>query len=292
MFNLSQKIKKYISLKYNNGILRIKLKLNKEPINTLLETRLAETKNEIKAAQQLRYRVFYKELSAHPNMITRFTRRDKDAYDKICQHMLVIDKRNKKRGVPLIGKQREKVVGTYRLLPQRTAQENRGFYSQDEFDLLPLLEKYPEKKFLELGRSCVLQTYRKKSTIELLWKGVWKYIQENDFDVMIGCASFQCNDPSEIALPLSFLHHYCMAPNEWMVSALPSRYTDMNLIEKENINTKDALKMLPPLIKGYLRLGAYIGDGAVIDKQFGTIDVFVIFPKDKIEKRFVDKFTI
>ena len=292
MSNLSQKIKKYISLKYNNGILRIKLKLNKEPINTLLETRLAETKNEIKAAQQLRYRVFYKELSAHPNMITRFTRRDKDAYDKICHHMLVIDKRNKKRGVPLIGKQSEKVVGTYRLLPQRTAQENRGFYSQDEFDLLPLLEKYPKKKFLELGRSCVLQTYRKKSTIELLWQGVWKYIQENDFDVMIGCASFQCNDPSEIALPLSFLHHYCMAPNEWMVSALPSRYTNMNLIEKENINTKDALKMLPPLIKGYLRLGAYIGDGAVVDKQFGTIDVFVILPKDKIEKRFVDKFTI
>ena len=292
MSNLSQKIKKYISLKYNNGILRIKLKLNKEPINTLLETRLAETKNEIKAAQQLRYRVFYKELSAHPNMITRFTRRDKDAYDKICHHMLVIDKRNKKRGVPLIGKQSEKVVGTYRLLPQRTAQENRGFYSQDEFDLLPLLEKYPKKKFLELGRSCVLQTYRKKSTIELLWQGVWKYIQENDFDVMIGCASFQCNDPSEIALPLSFLYHYCMAPNEWMVSALPSRYTNMNLIEKENINTKDALKMLPPLIKGYLRLGAYIGDGAVVDKQFGTIDVFVILPKDKIEKRFVDKFTI
>ena len=161
MFNLSQKIRKYISLKYNNGILRIKLKLNKEPINTLLETRLASTKNEIKAAQQLRYRVFYKELSAHPNMITRFTRRDKDAYDKICQHMLVIDKRNKKRGVPLIGKRKEKVVGTYRLLPQRTAQENRGFYSQDEYDLLPLLEKYPKKKFLELGRSCVLQTYRK-----------------------------------------------------------------------------------------------------------------------------------
>ncbi|MAV98382.1 MAG: hypothetical protein CML81_01055 [Rhodobiaceae bacterium] len=149
-----------------------------------------------------------------------------------------------------------------------------------------------KKKFLELGRSCVLQTYRKKSTIELLWQGVWKYIQENDFDVMIGCASFQSNDPSEIALPLSFLYHYCMAPDEWMVSALPSRYTDMNLIEKENINTKDALKMLPPLIKGYLRLGAYIGDGAVIDKQFGTIDVFVILPKDKIEKRFVDKFTI
>lgn len=292
MFNISKKIKKYISLKYNNGILTLKLRLNKEPINVSLETRLAKTKNEIKAAQQLRYRVFYKELSAHPNLITRFTRRDKDAYDKICQHMLVIDKSNKKRGVPLIGKNKEKVVGTYRLLPQRTAQENRGFYSQDEYNLLPLLERHPKKKFLELGRSCVLQTYRKKSTIELLWQGVWKYIRENDFDVMIGCASFQCTEPTEIAEALSFLYHYSLAPEEWMVRALPSRYTSMNLIEKEKINTKDALKTLPPLIKGYLRLGAYIGDGAVIDKQFGTIDVFVIMPKDKIEKRFVDKFTI
>ena len=109
---------------------------------------------------------------------------------------------------------------------------------------------------------------------------------------MIGCASFQCTEPSEIAEALSFLYHYSLAPDEWMVRALPSRYTNMNLIEKEKINTKDALKTLPPLIKGYLRLGAYIGDGAVIDKQFGTIDVFVIMPKDKIEKRFVDKFTI
>ena len=145
MFNLSQKIKKYISLKYNNGILRIKLKLNKERINTILETRLAETKNEIKAAQQLRYRVFYKELSAHPSILTRFTRRDRDTYDKICQHMLVIDKSNKKRGVLLIGKKKENVVGTYRLLPQRDAESNKGFYSQDEYDIKPLIEKHKEK---------------------------------------------------------------------------------------------------------------------------------------------------
>ena len=292
MFNLSQKIKKYISLKYNNGILRIKLKLNKERINTILETRLAETKNEIKAAQQLRYRVFYKELSAHPSILTRFTRRDRDTYDKICQHMLVIDKSNKKRGVLLIGKKKENVVGTYRLLPQRDAESNKGFYSQDEYDIKPLIEKHKERKFLELGRSCVLNSYRKKSTIELLWQGVWRYILENNFDVMIGCASFQATEPEKIDMALSFLHHYALAPEEWRVKAKENRYVNMNMLKKEEIDKKEALKIMPPLIKGYLRLGAYVGDGAVIDKQFDTIDVFIVMPRELIEKRFVDKFTI
>ena len=292
MFNLSQKIKKYISLKYNNGILRIKLKLNKERINTILETRLAETKNEIKAAQQLRYRVFYKELSAHPSILTRFTRRDRDTYDKICQHMLVIDKSNKKRGVLLIGKKKENVVGTYRLLPQRDAESNKGFYSQDEYDIKPLIEKHKERKFLELGRSCVLNSYRKKSTIELLWQGVWRYILENNFDVMIWCASFQATEPEKIDMALSFLHHYALAPEEWRVKAKENRYVNMNMLKKEEIDKKEALKIMPPLIKGYLRLGAYVGDGAVIDKQFGTIDVFIVMPRELIEKRFVDKFTI
>jgi putative hemolysin len=108
---------------------------------------------------------------------------------------------------------------------------------------------------------------------------------------MIGCASFQARHPSEIALPLSFLYHNSLAPDIWRVRANKSRYVSMNLLEKDKINNKEALKMIPPLLKGYLRLGAYIGDGAVIDKQFGTIDVFVVMPRSNIEKKFVDKFT-
>ncbi|MDG2187352.1 MAG: GNAT family N-acyltransferase [Hyphomicrobiales bacterium] len=292
MANINQKIKKYISVKYNKQKLSIKLRFNREPQNVNLETRLAKTKQEIRAAQQLRFRVFYKELSANPSLLTRFTRRDRDTFDKICDHMLVIDHSNKKKGVLLIGKKRENVVGTYRLLPQRDAEINGGFYSQDEYNLAPLLEKHPNKKFLELGRSCVLKTYRKKSTIEFLWQGVWTYIEENNFDVMIGCASFQATDPKEIALPLSFLYHNSLAPDEWRVRANSSRFVNMNMINKDQIDSREALKKMPPLLKGYLRLGAYIGDGAVIDKQFGTIDVFVVMPRNKVEKRFVDKFTI
>ncbi|MEC7090794.1 MAG: GNAT family N-acyltransferase, partial [Pseudomonadota bacterium] len=167
-----------------------------------------------------------------------------------------------------------------------------GFYSQDEYDIKPLIEKHKQRKFLELGRSCVLSSYRKKSTIELLWQGVWKYILENNFDVMIGCASFQATKPEQIDMALSFLHHYALAPEEWSVSAKKNRYVNMNMMKKEEIDKKEALKIMPPLIKGYLRLGAYVGDGAVIDKQFGTIDVFIVMPRELIEKRFVDKFTI
>ena len=118
MAKITQKIKEYNSHKYKNKILSIRKRISKEPRDIELDARLAKTRNEIKAAQQLRFRVFYKELSANPNVLTRFTRRDRDTYDKICQHMLVIDKSNKKRGILLIGKKRENVVGTYRLLPQ------------------------------------------------------------------------------------------------------------------------------------------------------------------------------
>ena len=252
--------------------------------------RLSENKNDIHAAQSLRFKVFYKEMSAHPNALTRVIRRDRDSYDKICNHMLVIDQSSQKRGVPLIGKKRGRVVGTYRLTPQIAAEKNYGFYSQHEYELTHLLEKHKNKKFIELGRSCVLKQYRNKSTIELLWQGVWKYLNDNNIDVMIGCASFQGTDPNELALPLSFLYHNSLAPDEWLVRAQPDRFVDMNIIKKEDIDTKEALKALPPLIKGYLRLGAYVGNGAVIDHQFGTTDVFIIMPRKLIEDRFVTKF--
>ncbi len=276
---IKTKIAKHIKFKSQN---------NSEKAD--LSVRLSENKNDIHAAQSLRFKVFYKEMSAHPNTLTRVTRRDRDSYDKICSHMLVIDQSSQKRGIPLIGKKRGRVVGTYRLIPQIAAEKNYGFYSQHEYELTHLLKKHKDKKFLELGRSCVLKEYRNKSTIELLWQGVWKYLNDNNIDVMIGCASFQGTNPNDLALPLSFLYHNSLAPDEWLVNAQPDKFVNMNIIKKEDINTKEALRTLPPLIKGYLRLGAYIGNGAVIDHQFGTTDVFIIMPKKLIEDRFITRF--
>ena len=245
-----------------------------------LEVRLASTKKDIKRAQRLRYTVFCEEMSALPDLVSRLKRRDIDAFDAICDHLLVIDHAEHK----------PKVVGTYRLLRQEIANLYSGFYTASEFDIGPMLAAHPDARFLELGRSCVAKPYRDKRTVELLWHGIWAYVKRYKIDVMFGCASFEGTDPDAIALPLSFLHHSARAEGEWRASALPNRRIAMDRMHSEAVNGKLALHALPPLIKGYLRVGAKIGDGAVIDHQFGTTDVLVILPVNAIHPRYIDHY--
>lgn len=249
-----------------------------------LEVKFATSKKDLHRAQNLRYRVFYKELSAQANAVTRVRRRDADAYDAICDHLLVLDHDAK-------GLRKPKVVGTYRLLRQEVAVKNGGFYSQSEFNLEPLITARPDDfQFLELGRSCVLQPYRNRRTLELLWQGIWAYARRYNIDAMFGCASFPGTDPATHALGLSFLYHHARAEKEWLVRPHPYLRQEMDLIAASNINPKDALRALPPLIKGYLRAGAKIGDGAVVDYQFKTTDVAVVMPVADIEERYLSHF--
>jgi L-ornithine Nalpha-acyltransferase len=185
---------------------------------------------------------------------------------------------------------RPKVVGTYRLLRQEVANRHWGFYTRGEYDIGPLLASHPDLRFLELGRSCVLKPYRNKRTVELLWHGIWTYVLHHRIDVMIGCASLEGTDPKALALPLSFLHHYAAATPEWQARAVPDRFTAMDILPKDAIDPKAALHALPPMIKGYLRLGAGFGTGAVIDRQFGTTDVLVILPVSSINPRYIEHF--
>jgi putative hemolysin len=252
-----------------------------------LEVRLATTAKDVKKAQKLRYQVFYEEMAAVPDALSLFSKRDRDDYDTLCDHLLVID--HDAPPAPF-GKPAPRVVGTYRLLRQEIAERHGGFYSASEFAIEPLIAAHPSKRFLELGRSCVLAPYRNKRTVELLWHGIWTYVLHHKIDVMLGCASLEGTDPSRLALPLAFLHHHAAADGEWRVKAVSERYVSMNRIGKEGIDTKRALHALPPLIKGYLRLGASFGDGAVIDHQFGTTDVLVIMPVEKISVRYVGHF--
>jgi putative hemolysin len=251
-----------------------------------MEVRLACKAAEVRRAQRLRYRVFYKEGSAVADTPKMMARRDVDAYDAICDHLLVVD-----HALPAARLRRSPaVVGTYRLLRQDVADRHGGFYSAGEFDIAPLIRDHRDLKFLELGRSCVLPPYRNKRTVELLWRGIWTYVRRHRFDVMIGCASLKGTDPDELALPLSFLHHYARAPQPWRAGALPERYVDMNRLNKDAVDAKAALKALPPLIRGYLRLGAVVGDGAVIDHQFGTTDVLIVLPVSGINTRYFAHF--
>lgn len=248
-----------------------------------LEVRLACSAAEIREAQRLRYRVFYEEGGATANATTRLMRRDIDAFDAICDHLLVIDHAHETAKQPA-------VVGTYRLLPQAVAERDRGFYTAGEFDIGRLTARHPSLNFLELGRSCVLAPYRNKRTVELLWHGCWSYVLRQRLDVMMGCASLEGTDPDALALQLSFLHHFARAPETWRTQALAHRYVEMNRLPKQSIDPRAALRLLPPLIKGYLRLGAVIGDGAVIDEQFGTTDVLIVLPVSALNPRYVGHF--
>jgi L-ornithine Nalpha-acyltransferase len=252
-----------------------------------LEVKLAASAAEVRRAQALRYHVFYEEMSAVPSPVAELMRRDADSFDLICDHLLVLDHANLTR--PLI-RQKPEIVGTYRLLRQEIADRHGGFYTQGEYEVGPLIASKRHLRFLELGRSCVLKPYRNKRTVELLWHGIWAYVLMHGVDVMIGCASLESTDPDRLAVPLSFLHHTASAPPEWQVRAHGHRRVEMNRMPLSAIDMKAALKALPPLIKGYLRLGAYIGDGAVVDHQFGTTDVCIIMPVAAISSRYVDYY--
>jgi L-ornithine Nalpha-acyltransferase len=249
-----------------------------------LEARLARKQAEVRRAQRLRYRVFYREMSATANARTLLSRRDVDGFDRICDHLLVLD--HARPAFP----SRPAVVGTYRLLRQEVAERHGGFYTAREFNLDDLIARHRSARFLELGRSCVLPPYRNKRTVELLWHGIWAYVLRHRFDVMIGCASLDGTDRDRLALPLSFLHHYARAPIAWRAHALPHRCIDMHRMRKSAVDPKAALRQLPPLIKGYLRLGAFVGDGAVIDEQFGTTDVLIVLPVSAISGRYIEHF--
>ncbi len=252
-----------------------------------LEVRLAATPKEVRRAQRLRFKVFYEEMSAVPSAAARLSRRDADAFDAICDHLLVLDHAVKPKP---FRKPKPKVVGTYRLLRREVAEAHFGFYSASEYDLEPLLLARPEARLLEMGRSCVLAPYRSKKTVELLWQGILAYVVRHGIDALIGCASLDGTDVRDLALPLSYLHHYASSPDEWLVRALPERHVSMRLLDREAVNPKAAFKALPPLVKGYLRCGAHFGDGAVIDREFGTTDVFAVMPIASLRGRVIDHF--
>jgi len=252
-----------------------------------LEISLTRNKRDLKRLQELRYQVFYEQGGAVADPAARTSRRDQDDFDGICDHLMVVDRSRSNAidgGSP--------VVGTYRLLRQDVAEKQRGFYSAEEFDLSGLLARHAGLRFLELGRSCVLPAYRSRRTIELLWHGVWSYVRENQVDVMIGCASFESVDAARLTRPLSFLHHFARAPEPWCAAAHPSRRVEMNRMAKTEIDVKATWRELPPLIKGYLRVGAFVGDGAVIDPRFGTTDVLIVLPVKAINARYINHFGV
>lgn len=241
-----------------------------------ITVRLAANEAEVRAAQQLRYKVFYEEYAATPTEQMAAEKRDFDPYDDVADHLIVVDES--------IRDPQRQIVGTYRLLRRESAAKAGGFYSSAEYDIAPITGS--KMKVLELGRSCVLAEYRTRPVLQLLWQGITDYMLDHNIGIMFGCASLYGTDIAALSQQLAYLYHYHLAPEELRTRAIDGRYVDMNLHPKESIEAKAAFSALPALIKGYLRLGAYIGDGAVIDHQFNTTDVCIILPMKQVAERY------
>ena len=245
-----------------------------------LGLRLACTPDEIDALQNLRYRVFYDEMGAAPDEAAARTLRDCDAFDLVADHLIVVDHDLGEGGCA--------VVGTYRMVQRDVAAAAGGFYSAAEYDIAPLLA-FPGR-VLELGRSCVDARYRGRAVMQLLWRGIAAYVFAHEIDLMFGCASLAGTDPDGLAAELTFLYHNHLAPPVLRPRALPARYVDMRRMPPEQVDARRVMATLPPLIKGYLRLGAMTGDGAVIDHQFNTTDVAIVVKTDLVTGKYFDHY--
>ncbi|MEO3474918.1 GNAT family N-acyltransferase [Roseomonas sp. CAU 1739] len=241
-----------------------------------LGVRLARDPAEIDAVQALRYRVFYEEMGAHADAATASSRRDRDDFDAVADHLLVVD-HDKGEGA-------ESVVGTYRLIRRGAAARLGRWYSAAEYDISRILAV--EGELVECGRSCVDAAYRTRGTLQLLWSGIAAYVARHRIAILFGCASLPGTDLDALADQLTYLAANHMAPEEIRPRALPDRYVEMMRKDPATIDRKQTLVDLPPLVKGYLRLGGFVGDGAVIDPQFNTTDVAVMVKTDLITEKY------
>jgi putative hemolysin len=232
-----------------------------------LTSSLARTQSEMEEAQRIRYKVFAEEMGANlPNPEQGL---DVDRFDHYCDHLLVRDNND------------NKVVGTYRILPPEQAVKAGGYYSETEFDMTRL--QHLRDRMVEVGRSCVHKDYRDGATITQLWSGLAEYVGKHGHEYLIGCASISMSDGGHYAASVfNKIHKLHAAPAEYSVfphCRLPLESLNQNL---------DVT--IPPLIKGYLRLGAQIAGEPAWDPDFNCADVFILLPVSRMNERYAKHF--
>ncbi|MFN5352303.1 MAG: GNAT family N-acetyltransferase [Alphaproteobacteria bacterium] len=248
-----------------------------------LSLRFTNDPEDIEKTQKLRYRSFFLEQKEVGNTVNNLPEEiDADKFDYYCDHLIVIDES---------AVSSEKVVGTYRFLRKSYLTHGSQFYTQTEFDISSLLNN--SSNALEVGRSCVHPAYRNGLVIQLLWRGIAEYISAFGIDYIFGCASLPGNDPKKHLLSLSYLFNYHLAPQEICPKPLEKIKADIDILPKELIDKdkKRAFVTLPPLIKGYLRIGGMVGNGAIIDNVCNTTDVCMIVDTRNLAQKYSNKFT-
>lgn len=238
--------------------------------------KIAQSEADLRAAQGLRYEVFISELGGAGPMVDHDQRLEIDKFDPYFDHLILLDQA---RGADVSAQ----IVGVYRVLQDDQAAVLGQFYSEDEYDLTPL--KQSGRKLLELGRSCLHKDYRGGAAMFHLWNALAAYVLENEIEILFGTASFHGTDPQELAQPLSMLHHNHLAPEELRVQVRAHSSTPMDLVDAANLDRKAAMLAVPALIKAYLRLGGFVGEGAFIDRDFNTTDVCLIMDTARMNEK-------
>ncbi len=237
------------------------------------EIRLAESEQDLLGAQRLRYEVFVEELQGNGSLVDHEARLERDRFDPFYDHMILVDRRRDATAL-------EHVVGAYRLLPGERAAAAGGFYCAGEYELAPL--ERTGRRLLELGRSCVHTDYRGGTALFQLWKGLGDYVLEREIELLFGVASFHGTDVAALAQPLSFLHHAHLAPEALRVRAVDEHFTAMDILAAEEVDRVRAVRQIPALIKAYLRLGGFVGEGAFIDHPFNTTDICLVMDTERM----------
>ncbi|NNF90072.1 MAG: GNAT family N-acetyltransferase [Boseongicola sp.] len=241
-----------------------------------LTVRLAETERDRLSAERLRYRVFVEELGGDGPLVDHEERLERDRFDRFCEHLVLVDKR---RGAG----QLDHVVGVYRLMTGAGAAAGEGFYSAGEYDLERL--HATGRQLLELGRSCVHPDYRDGLALMRLWTGLGAFVQRTGAEILFGVASFHGTDVDPLAMPLSHLHHAHLAPEHLRVRAHADAFQRMDLMDPAAIDRVRAMRAVPPLIKSYLKLGGFVGEGAFVDRAFNTTDVCLVLDTARLSAR-------
>lgn len=241
---------------------------------------IAQTQEEVIEAQRLRYRVFCEEMDADIPASAKAEKRDYDPFDEICDHLLVRYHESEDA--------EPRIIGTYRMLRESKKPEGGRFYSEDEYDISKL--KKTGSNLLEVGRSCTHPDFRNKAAMQLLWRGIGEYVMHYKVDYLFGCASFEGVNPDDHAQALSYLYHNHLADSAICPRTLEEHHVPMNRMDKDAIDEKRTFFKLPILVKGYLRLGGVVGDGAFIDHAFNTTDILIIVQTSNVSDKHLSRY--
>ncbi len=241
-----------------------------------LSVRFAESAQDLRGAERLRYKVFVQELGGDGPLVDHAEALERDALDPFAEHLVLVDDRRDQERL-------EHVVGVYRMMTEEAAARAGRFYSEAEYDLGPL--RNSGRRLLELGRSCLQPEFRGGTAMFQIWQALAGIVVARKIEILFGVASLRGTDPWALAQPLSYLIHAHRAPTDLRVCAIGPTARSLELLPEEKVDRKTAMSAMPALIKAYLRLGGVVGDGAFVDHAFKTTDVCLVLDTTRMSAR-------